>query len=121
MPALIRLLAAALITAVGLGAAVAGAISFRRAKTTVNPMKPEKASSLVITGIFGFSRNPMYVGLGCVLVAWAILLSSAWLLFGPLIFVVYIGRFQIAPEERALSAMFGAAYSDYKAKVRRWL
>jgi len=121
VPTVIRLVVAALIGVVGLGVAVSGAISFRRAQTTTNPMKPEKASSLVTAGIFGFTRNPMYIGLALVLVGWAVFLSSAWALIGPIVFVAYIGRFQIAPEERALSAMFGAAYSAYKAKVRRWL
>lgn len=121
VPAPVRLLAAALIAAVGLGTALAGVISFRRARTTVNPMKPEMASSLVTTGIFQFTRNPMYVGLVFVLVAWGISLSSAWALIGPFAFVAYISRFQIAPEERALSVMFGASYAAYKAKVRRWL
>jgi protein-S-isoprenylcysteine O-methyltransferase Ste14 len=63
----------------------------------------------------------MYVGLLFVLVAWAIFLSTAWALLGPLAFVLYLNRFQIAPEERALSAMFGAGYSAYKSSVRRWL
>ena len=63
----------------------------------------------------------MYVGLSCVLVAWAVFLSSAWALLGPVAFVLYIGRFQIGPEERALAKLFGSEYVDYQAKVRRWL
>ena len=63
----------------------------------------------------------MYLGLFFVLVAWAVFLSSAWALLGPLAFVLYINRFQIEPEERVLSAMFGLDYAAYKSRVRRWL
>ena len=106
---------------VGVGFSVAGVMSFRRARTTVNPMKPEAASSLVSSGIYRITRNPMYVGLLFGLVAWATFLSSAWALLGPVAFVLFIGRFQIAPEERALSALFGGEYTAYRSRVRRWL
>lgn len=121
VPAFIRVAAAVTIALVGSGFSLAGVISFRRARTTVNPMKPETTSSLVCSGIYRVTRNPMYVGLLLVLVGWAVFLSSAWALLGPLAFVLYINRFQIAPEERVLSAMFGAGYSAYKSRVRRWL
>jgi protein-S-isoprenylcysteine O-methyltransferase Ste14 len=116
-----RIAAAVTIALPGGGFTLAGVISFRRARTTVNPMKPETTSSLVFSGIYRVTRNPMYVGLLFVLVAWAVFLSSAWALLGPLAFVLYINRFQIAPEERVLSAMFGTGYSAYKSRVRRWL
>ena len=63
----------------------------------------------------------MYVGLLFVLVAWAVFLSCVWTLLGPLAFVLYMSRFQISPEEKALAAMFGSEYSRYKERVRRWL
>jgi protein-S-isoprenylcysteine O-methyltransferase Ste14 len=100
---------------------VAGIVSFRRARTTINPIRPETASSLVSSGIFRITRNPMYVGLSFLLVAWAIFLSSLWSLLGPVAFVLYIRRFQIAPEERALVKLFGSHYTAYQARVRRWL
>jgi protein-S-isoprenylcysteine O-methyltransferase Ste14 len=121
MPAFIRVAAAVTIALAGGGFSLAGVISFRRARTTVNPMKPETTSSLVCSGIYRVTRNPMYVGVLFVLVAWAVFLSSAWALLGPLAFVLYINRFQIEPEERVLSAMFGTGYSAYKSRVRRWL
>jgi protein-S-isoprenylcysteine O-methyltransferase Ste14 len=121
MPALIRAVTAATIALAGGGFSLAGAISIRRAGTTVNSVKPETTSSLVCSGIYRATRNPMYVGLLFVLVAWAIFLSTVWALLGPLAFVLYLNRFQIAPEERALSAMFGTGYSAYKSRVRRWL
>lgn len=121
VPALIRKAVALTFALAGAGFDLAALISFRRARTTINPMKPGTASSLVCSGIYGVARNPMYVGLLLVLVAWAVFLSSAWALLGPLVFVLYMNRFQIAPEERALSAMFGSDYSSYKSRVRRWL
>ncbi len=121
VPGALRLGAAAAIVSVGIGFSAAGVLAFRRARTTVNPRKPEKATSLVSSGVYRITRNPMYVGLGCVLVAWAVFLSSAWALLGPVAFVLYIGRFQIAPEERALAKVFGSKYADYQARVRRWL
>ena len=121
IPALIRAVAATAIALVGIGAAISGTVAFRRAKTTVNPLKPETTSSLVTGGIYRFTRNPMYVGLAVVLLAWAVFVSSPLALLGPLVFILYMTRFQIIPEERVLSAMFGTAYSEYQAKVRRWL
>ena len=109
------------ITLASIGSSVAAIISFRHAGTTINPMKPETTSLLVCGGIYSVSRNPMTVGLVFVLVAWAVFLSSAWTWLGPPAFVLYINRFQIAPEERVLSALFPTGYSAYKSRVRRWL
>jgi protein-S-isoprenylcysteine O-methyltransferase Ste14 len=95
--------------------------SFRRAGTTIDPVEIDNASSLVTTGIYAFTRNPMYVGLTTLLVTLAVLLSNAWLLLGPLFFVLYITRFQIIPEEHAMQARFGSAYDAYRARVRRWV
>jgi protein-S-isoprenylcysteine O-methyltransferase Ste14 len=121
VPTLLRACVAIAIALAGAVFSLAGILSFRRARTTVNPMKPEAATSLVSSGIYRITRNPMYVGLLFVLVAWAAFLSSAWSLLGPLAFFLYISHFQIRPEERVLSELFGAEYSAYKARVRRWL
>jgi protein-S-isoprenylcysteine O-methyltransferase Ste14 len=121
VPTLLRVCVAIAIALAGGAFSLAGIMSFRRARTTVNPMKPEAATSLVSSGIYRITRNPMYVGLMFVLVAWAAFLSSAWSLLGPLAFLLYISRFQIRPEERVLSELFGAEYSAYKARVRQWL
>ena len=101
--------------------AISGVIAFRRAHTTVSPLKPQTASRLVTSGVYRFTRNPMYLGLCVVLTAWAFFLSSALLLLGPLAFILYITRFQIVPEERMLSRLFGDAFADYQARVRRWI
>ena len=121
VPALARLWFAPAIAIIGVAFSASGAIAFTRAKTTTNPMKPQAASSLVACGPYKITRNPMYVGLTLILAAWAIFLWSGWALVGPLIFAAYIHRFQIAPEERALLALFGAEYSEYQGRVRRWL
>jgi protein-S-isoprenylcysteine O-methyltransferase Ste14 len=121
VPTGIRLMLAPALALVGVGFSAAGAIAFQRAKTTFNPTKPQLTSSLVRSGIYTVTRNPMYVGLLFLLVALAIFLSSAWALLGPAAYFLYIGRFQIAPEERALTVMFGPEYTAYLSKVRRWL
>jgi protein-S-isoprenylcysteine O-methyltransferase Ste14 len=120
-PDLVRHVVAAVIALAGGCVSLAGIVAFRRARTTVNPLKPQNTSALVTAGIYKYTRNPMYLGLLLVLLAWAVFLSSVWALAGPFAFVLYIGRFQIAPEERVLATMFGAGYADYRATVRRWL
>ncbi|MEO8849039.1 MAG: isoprenylcysteine carboxylmethyltransferase family protein [Casimicrobiaceae bacterium] len=105
----------------GVALTVSGALAFRRARTTTNPSKPSAATSLVTSGVFRLTRNPMYAGLGVILLALAVFLGSTWSLLGPATFVVYMNRFQIAPEERVLAKLFGSAFSDYQRRVRRWL
>ena len=120
-PLFLRLVAFIAIALAGGGIALAGDLAFRRASTTINPFRPENTTSLVTTGVYGRTRNPMYVGLTLVLLGWAAFLLSAWALLGPVAFVLYITRFQIAPEERILSAKFGEEYAAYRSRVRRWL
>lgn len=105
----------------GVAFCVAGVWAFRQAHTTVNPLKPDTASSLVRTGVYRYSRNPMYVGFALLLLAWACYLAAPWTLLGVLAFVLYIQRFQIAPEERALAQIFGDEFQRYRAQVWRWL
>ncbi|GAA5317659.1 MAG: isoprenylcysteine carboxylmethyltransferase family protein [Candidatus Pelagadaptatus aseana] len=94
---------------------------FIRAKTTVNPLKPESASTLVTTGIFGYSRNPMYVALALLVFAFSLYFTGYWSLLFTVAYVLYITRFQISPEERAMEKLFGEEFVDYKGRVRRWL
>ncbi len=116
-----RLSLAILVALAGLAVAVAGVMSFHRVETTVNPLTPEKSSALVSSGIYRISRNPMYLGLLLVLLGWALWLSAPWALVGPVLFVAWITRFQIIPEERALLARFGPEFEIYCRRVRRWL
>jgi protein-S-isoprenylcysteine O-methyltransferase Ste14 len=105
----------------GLAVAAAGVAAFRRARTTVNPLRPAEASSLVTSGVYRFTRNPMYVGLLSVLLAWTLWLANAASALALPLFILYMNRFQIEPEERAMRALFGEAFGAYAARVRRWL
>jgi len=116
-----RVALAVALAVAGASVALAGVVAFRKHRTTVNPFTPEQSSSLVSTGIYRFSRNPMYLGfllalagLGALLANWA----SALLIPA---FVAYMNRFQIQPEERALRQRFGQEFATYAATVRRWL
>lgn len=111
----------------GIGIALSGIIGisgiweFRKQKTTVNPIKVETASSVVDSGIFGYTRNPMYLALFILLFCFGYYLQNLFSLSLSFLFVIYMNRFQILPEEQALESLFGAEYVDYKQKVRRWI
>jgi protein-S-isoprenylcysteine O-methyltransferase Ste14 len=105
----------------GLAVSALGVFQFRRARTTVDPRTPSASSALVRAGIYRYTRNPMYVGFGLVLLGWAISLSNALAFLLLPAYVLYMSRFQIQPEERALGEIFGQEYADYRARVRRWL
>lgn len=95
--------------------------SFGRARTTINPRDPSRASSLVTGGIYRITRNPMYLSLLLLLIAYALRLGSWGEWLGPVLFAVYVTRFQIIPEERILAVKFGAAFDAYKNRTRRWI
>jgi protein-S-isoprenylcysteine O-methyltransferase Ste14 len=106
---------------VGILFILSGIYAFQKAKTTINPTKPTATSSVVTSGVYRLSRNPMYLGFLLALIGWAIFLSHTLpFLFLPA-FVACMNRFQISPEECALSAKFGDEYETYKQAVRRWL
>lgn len=112
---------AIVLAALGFVIAGFGAVSFRRAGTTIDPHTPEKSSALVVRGIYRYSRNPMYLGIALVLLGWVVFLSNLLALLVLPAFILYLNRYQIAPEERALEARFGEDYRRYKRSVRRWL
>ena len=103
------------------GIAASAIIQFLKTRTTLNPHRPKHTASLITTGIYRYSRNPMYLGILLALLSWAIFLGSLLALTPLLLFVLYLTRFQIEPEERALSVIFGQEYTAYRRKVRRWL
>lgn len=107
--------------AVSLVIAISAIIGFKLAKTTINPHQPERTSHIVQTGIYAYSRNPMYLSLALLLFAWAGYLQHLGALITPILFVGYIQVFQIAAEERMLLKRFGASYQAYLDKVRPWL
>jgi len=102
-------------------APIAAFIQFRWARTTVNPHKPETATALVTSGVYAWTRNPMYLGLSILLLGWAIKLGTLSPLSGPLLFIPLIWHVQILPEEHALRMRFGKDYDQYCQRVNRWL
>ena len=94
---------------------------FLRAKTTAHPFHENRASTLVTTGFYQYTRNPMYLGLLLLLIGWAIRMGSATPFLLLPLFVMVITSKQIIGEEKALSEVFGEEYLTYKSRVRRWL
>jgi protein-S-isoprenylcysteine O-methyltransferase Ste14 len=112
---------AGVLALIGLAVAAAGVLHFARAKTTVNPTRPDKASALVTDGVYRFTRNPMYLGMALVLLGLAVGLGSLpGLLLVPL-FIVVLSYSQIMRDEAALSSRVGEAWDVYQSKVPRWL
>jgi protein-S-isoprenylcysteine O-methyltransferase Ste14 len=109
-----------LLVIAGAAIIITAMLHFRRARTTVNPLTPAKASALVTSGIFGYSRNPMYLGLSIALAGWAIVLGSLSPWLAVPLFVLVITRMQIQPEEDVLAVLFDSTYRDYCAHVGRW-
>ena len=112
---------ATLIAVPGLVVAVEGVRVFRRHATTVNPIKPGEASSMVTEGVYRYTRNPMYLGLACCTFAWGLYLQNFAAFLFVFVFVAYMTHFQIKPEERALQELFGAEYTEFSSRVRRWI
>lgn len=121
LPVTFRVAVAVAFAGAGAALGLAGLLAFRRAKTTLDPMHPDKVRTLVTGGVFGRTRNPMYLSLLLYLCAWASYLASWPALLMLSAFVLYMDRFQILPEERALSGRFGAEFAAYQAEVPRWL
>lgn len=105
----------------GVALDVWGLWTFRRQRTTVNPLAPQRASAVVRTGPYRFTRNPMYLGMALLLLAWCAWLAHPLALVAVGLFIGFITRFQIQPEERALREKFGAPYGAYLTQVRRWI
>lgn len=104
------------------GVVVAMAIvELRRADTTLNPTRPDSSARLVTSGIYRWTRNPMYLGVLLFLCSWALVLANSLALLGLPVFFAYLTRYQIQPEERALAERFGAEFVAYQSRVRRWL
>lgn len=94
---------------------------FSKADTKLDPRNPDDSSALVTGGVYRFSRNPIYLGFLLLLIAAAIDFSNALAFTVPPLFVVYMNRFQIAPEERYMREKFGEQFRNYTRRVRRWV
>ena len=112
LPMTIQLWVFAFLAFTGLAIMLTGVLAFRKSKTTISPFQPEQASSLVLTGIYQKTRNPMYLGMLLILSGWAIFLGSAVAFLALPVFVVFMNKFQILPEEKALEELFGDEFSD---------
>ncbi|MGR5416338.1 methyltransferase family protein [Vibrio diabolicus] len=100
---------------------IAGVYEFRKEKTTVNPVKPESATSVVSTGVFAYTRNPMYVALLLLIIALGLWWQHLSVIPCGALFISYMNRYQIKPEEHVLERLFGDDYLKYKNRVRRWI
>lgn len=121
LPSILKLILILFLVAIALFFGPPAIINFRKYKTTIDPVRIDRASKLVITGPFNLSRNPMYVAMLALLFAWLVYLAAPWAVLGPIFFELYILVFQIWPEERAMHDKFGATYLTYTQKVRRWI
>ena len=113
--------AAILIVFIGLSIDLICAFLFIKTKTTISPINPSNTSTLVTTGLYKISRNPMYLGLLLLLTGWSLWQGNPISLLVILIFITSITLTQIKPEESALEEKFGQDYRDYKNQVRRWI
>lgn len=115
-----RLLMVKVLSGIAIGILILSMIQFFRTKTTVDPSKPSKASQLVTKGLYKFSRNPMYLAMLLMLLAWGLKLGNAFNVLLAAGFVFYMNRFQIIPEEVILENKFGKEYQGYVSRTRRW-
>ena len=106
---------------IGLIFIISAVIQFINRKTTVNPTKPHKTSTLVITGAYKITRNPMYLGMLLIIISFALYKALIISLILIPLFIFYINKFQIEPEEFEMRKKFGKEYEDYCKKVDRWI
>ena len=106
---------------IGISILISAVRSFKKQDTTVNPINIEKASSLVVTGIFQYSRNPMYLGMVFILLALTLIFNLIGGILFTILFMLYISVFQIKPEEIVMDKLFGEEFASYKKSVRKWL
>lgn len=106
---------------VAFGIAFSAVLTFKKHNTTVNPSKPETTSTIVSSGVFSFSRNPMYLGMLIFLSAVSIYSEHIFSPFLLALFVWFMTQYQIKPEEKILLSLFEDEYAGYLTKVRRWI
>lgn len=116
-----RLLLFVLATVLGAYFAVSGLLAFRHVGTTVKPQCPLRTKALVTTGVYRYTRNPMYLSFIIFLCGFAVLLGNGWALLWVIALGGYLTQFQIKPEERALQEQFSDQFTVYRQRVRRWL
>ena len=120
LPPFLRIVWSATLIAAGIGIILAAVIKMRRHATNVEPWKPTTA--IVGTGVYAFSRNPIYLGMSLIYAgAGGGLFNSWWFapLLGLVLTAIYFGV--IVREEKYLTGKFGDDYTSYKNRVRRWI
>ena len=121
LPFLVRLGSAIAFVVLGLALAGAGARTVSRAKTTLNPIRPDTSTALATSGIYAYTRNPIYLGNTLLLIGFAIALRWGWLAIAAPITVLAVTMLAIQREEKHLAARFADAWRAYAARVRRWI
>jgi len=106
---------------VGAAFIVLGVWEFRNSSTTINPHKPHNSSTMVRSGVYKWTRNPMYLGMAFLLVAGGVYLANALSIGLVWVFVAYLTRFQIGPEECELLRLFPDEFKSYCDQTRRWI
>mgnify|MGYP001290029523 CR=1 FL=1 len=109
------------ILSVGILILINPVLKFKKSKTTINPIKFKKVNKLVTSGIYKYTRNPMYLGLLMIVISSSIFYLNIYSILTPLFFYLWINRFQIKREEIFLTEKFGKEYLSYKNKTRRWI
>lgn len=104
----------------GILISLTGIVQFRKAKTTIHPMTPAETSAIVTSGIYSYTRNPMYLGMFLMLIGWGFYLMNPFSILFSFAFIGYMNRYQIIPEEQILVSKFGEEYTQYKQSVARW-
>jgi len=120
-PTKLHLVTCAVAIVAGAAVLLTAYFTFRRARTTLDPLHPEQATTLLTHGIYRYSRNPIYLAMALILFGWAFYLASPPVFVLPFVFVGYMTRFQIIPEERALTIAFGDEFERYLTKTQRWM
>ncbi len=116
-----RQIVSVIILIIGLIVIVSPVVDFIKSKTTVNPVKFKNVNRLVTNGIYRYSRNPMYLGMILIIISTTVYYLNFLSVFSPLIFYIWINKFQINREETFLEDKFGSEYLEYKSKTRRWI
>ena len=96
-------------------------LKFIKSKTTINPIQFEETNRLVTSGIFKYSRNPMYLGMLMIIISTSTFYLNIYSILTPFLFIFWINKFQIKREEAFLTEKFGKEYLSYKNKTKRWL
>ena len=117
----IRSVLSSIIFVTGILLICAALVSFYRFRTSIDPVNPDKASVIVTSGVYSVTRNPMYLAMLLILTAQVVYLWQPAGVLMLILYVAYITRFQIIPEERMLEIKFGNEFQNYQNKVRRWI